>query len=275
MEVAGERIHLVERGESGPRLLLLHGYASNAQAWRAVMQRLDGEFRMAAPDMVGFGWSTRYPTRPLTGDAYAERVAGILDALEWPMAHVAGQSWGGGLAQRLAAAHPDRVDSARAGGDGRSQPHPLARDGRAPAWDPLSLSRPVGRAPGAAPRRPSRRDQGRRAGARLRGPAAAARHGGVPGPIRGRARDLVASRPRARRRPDAGDRSARRPGRHAGDHSLRGEPHPRRALRGPACRGPFGCGRGPRPGGGAHRRLPRRGVGRRHGSSSGPSERLR
>ena len=108
--MAGERIHLVERGERGPRLLLLHGYASNAQAWRGVMERLDGQFRMAAPDMVGFGWSTRYPTRPLTGDAYVERVAGILDALEWPMAHVAGQSWGGGLAQRLAAAHPDRVD---------------------------------------------------------------------------------------------------------------------------------------------------------------------
>jgi pimeloyl-ACP methyl ester carboxylesterase len=101
---------VVERGEDGPRLLLLHGYASNAQAWRAVMERLDGQFRMAAVDAVGFGWSTRYPGRPLTGDEYAERIAGVLDALDWPTAHVAGQSWGGGLAQRLAAAHPDRVD---------------------------------------------------------------------------------------------------------------------------------------------------------------------
>ena len=78
MEVGGERIHLVERGRQGPRLLLLHGYASNAQAWRAVMDRLDGRFQMAAVDAVGFGWSTRFPMAPLTGDAYAERARRLL-----------------------------------------------------------------------------------------------------------------------------------------------------------------------------------------------------
>src|SRR5207247_6139387 len=110
LQVGGERMHLVERGRQGPRLLLLHGYASNAQAWRGVMGRLDGRFQMAAVDAVGFGWSTRFPTTPLTGDAYAERLVGVLDALGWASAHVAGQSWGGGLAQRLAVAHPDRVN---------------------------------------------------------------------------------------------------------------------------------------------------------------------
>ncbi len=103
-------MRVVERGSGGPRLLLVHGYASHAQAWRGVIDRLDGRFRMAAVDLVGFGWSSRTPTHPLTGDAYAERLAGVLDALGWSRAHVAGQSWGGGLAQRLAAAHPDRVD---------------------------------------------------------------------------------------------------------------------------------------------------------------------
>jgi len=110
LDLDGERVHVVSRGDSGPRLLLLHGYASNAQAWRGVMDRLDGQFQMVAVDAVGFGWSTRYPTHPLTGDAYAERLAEVLDALGWPTAHVAGQSWGGGLAQRLAVAHPERVD---------------------------------------------------------------------------------------------------------------------------------------------------------------------
>jgi 3-oxoadipate enol-lactonase len=110
LDVDGERIHLIERGSTGPRVLLLHGYASNSQAWRAVMNRLDGRFQMVAVDMPGFGWSTRYPTHPLTGDAYAERLVRILDALGWERPHVVGQSWGGGLAQRLAAAHPDRVE---------------------------------------------------------------------------------------------------------------------------------------------------------------------
>ena len=103
-------MRVVERGSGGPRLLLVHGYASNAQAWRGVIDRLDGRFRMAAIDLVGFGWSSRVPTGPLTGDAYAERLAGVLDALGWERAYVAGLSWGAGLAQRLAAAHPERVD---------------------------------------------------------------------------------------------------------------------------------------------------------------------
>ena len=110
LDVAGERMRVVERGSAGPSLLLVHGYASNAQAWRGVIDRLDGRFRMAAIDLVGFGWSSRVPTRPLTGDAYAERLAGVLDALGWENAHVAGASWGGGLAQRLAAARPERID---------------------------------------------------------------------------------------------------------------------------------------------------------------------
>jgi pimeloyl-ACP methyl ester carboxylesterase len=103
-------MRVVERGSAGPRLLLVHGYASNAQAWRGIIDRLDGRFRMAAIDLVGFGWSSRLATHPLTGDAYAERLAGVLDALGWAQADVAGQSWGGGLAQRLAAARPERVE---------------------------------------------------------------------------------------------------------------------------------------------------------------------
>lgn len=103
-------MRVVERGSVGPRLLLVHGYASNAQAWRGIIDRLDGRFRMAAIDLVGFGWSSRLATHPLTADAYAERLAGVLDALGWAQADVAGQSWGGGLAQRLAAARPERIE---------------------------------------------------------------------------------------------------------------------------------------------------------------------
>ena len=110
LEVDGERVHLVERGESGPRLLLIHGFPSNAISWRPVMERLSDQFRMAAVDMVGFGWSTRYPARGLTGDLYAERLAALLGKLGWDHAHVAGLSWGGGIAQRLAASHPDLMD---------------------------------------------------------------------------------------------------------------------------------------------------------------------
>lgn len=108
VEVRGERIHLMERG-SGPPLLLVHGFPSNAAAFSALVPRLEGERAMVVPDMVGFGQSTRRPRRPMTGDAYADRLAALLDALELERVDVAGLSWGGSVAQRLAARHPTRV----------------------------------------------------------------------------------------------------------------------------------------------------------------------
>ena len=42
VEVGGERIHLIERG-SGPPLLLVHGFPSNAAAWSAIVPRLEAE----------------------------------------------------------------------------------------------------------------------------------------------------------------------------------------------------------------------------------------
>jgi pimeloyl-ACP methyl ester carboxylesterase len=109
LEVDGERIHLVERG-SGPPLLLVHGFPSNATAWRMVMDRLEPHFSMIAVDMVGFGHSTRRPRRPLSGDAYAHRLVALMDALGLERPHVAGLSWGGSVVQRLAARNPLRVD---------------------------------------------------------------------------------------------------------------------------------------------------------------------
>jgi pimeloyl-ACP methyl ester carboxylesterase len=109
LEVDGERIHLVVRG-AGPPLLLVHGFPSNATAWSMVMDQLEPHFSMTAVDMVGFGQSTRRPRRPLTGAAYADRLDRLLDALQLDRPHVAGLSWGGSVAQRLAVRHPRRVD---------------------------------------------------------------------------------------------------------------------------------------------------------------------
>jgi pimeloyl-ACP methyl ester carboxylesterase len=64
---------------------------------------------MVAVDMVGFGQSTRRPRRPLTGDAYADRLVALMDALQLERVDVAGLSWGGSVVQHLAARYPERV----------------------------------------------------------------------------------------------------------------------------------------------------------------------
>lgn len=92
LEVGGERVHVVERG-SGPPLLLVHGFPSNATAFAGLMPLLEDRFAMTAVDMVGFGLSTRRIRRPLDGDAYAYRLAALLDALGQERPHVVGLSW--------------------------------------------------------------------------------------------------------------------------------------------------------------------------------------
>jgi pimeloyl-ACP methyl ester carboxylesterase len=106
--VRGEEIYVQEWGE-GPPLLLIHGFPSSSQSWELVMQALANRFRMIAPDQVGFGRSTRRPRRPLDGDSYADRAADLMDVLGIDRADIAGLSWGGAVAQRLAVRHPDRV----------------------------------------------------------------------------------------------------------------------------------------------------------------------
>jgi pimeloyl-ACP methyl ester carboxylesterase len=110
LEVDGERVHVVESG-SGPPVLLIHGFPSNSTAFALFMPRLAARHTMVAVDMVGFGGSTRRPRRPLDGATFADRLAALLDALGpgWYRPDVVGLSWGGSVAQRLAARHPQRV----------------------------------------------------------------------------------------------------------------------------------------------------------------------
>jgi pimeloyl-ACP methyl ester carboxylesterase len=112
IEAGGEQMHVVERGDAGcatTPLILLHGFPSNSFAWRPVAERLAGRTRSVAIDTVGFGYSTRTPRRGLDPDSHVDRVAAIMDVLGIRQADVAGHSFGGGLAQRFAVRHPDRL----------------------------------------------------------------------------------------------------------------------------------------------------------------------
>ena len=109
LDVAGERVHVIERG-SGPPVLLVHGFPSNATAFAGLMPLVEDRFRLVAVDMVGFGQSTRRIRRPLDGESYADRLVALLDALELERPHLVGLSWGGSVAQRLAARYPQRID---------------------------------------------------------------------------------------------------------------------------------------------------------------------
>src|SRR6516162_6062634 len=57
-DVNGIRMHYLEAGQ-GPPVILLHGYAQNSHMWRPAMKELAKTHRVIAPDLRGFGDSTK------------------------------------------------------------------------------------------------------------------------------------------------------------------------------------------------------------------------
>jgi aminoacrylate hydrolase len=52
------RLRVWEAG-SGPPLLLIHGLGGSGRYWRAVARSVEGEYHVVAPDLAGFGGSTK------------------------------------------------------------------------------------------------------------------------------------------------------------------------------------------------------------------------
>lgn len=108
VEVKGERIVQLESGH-GPTLVLLHGYTGSKENWLALMPHLNERWRVVAPDLPGWGASTRRDAADYGYVAQAERLAAWLPTLGAEPVILVGHSMGGGIAAVLAARHPELV----------------------------------------------------------------------------------------------------------------------------------------------------------------------
>jgi pimeloyl-ACP methyl ester carboxylesterase len=109
---AGIATNVLEAGD-GPPVLLLHGSGPGVSAyanWRLTIPALATRLRVIAPDAVGFGYSERPADVRYDMDTWVGQAVGLLDRLGIERASVVGNSFGGALALRLAARHPDRVE---------------------------------------------------------------------------------------------------------------------------------------------------------------------
>lgn len=97
---------------SGEPVLMIHGSGPGVTAfanWRLTMPVLARNFRVIAPDMVGFGYTERPAGVQYSMSNWVSHALGLLDALKIERAHVVGNSFGGGLALALAIRAPERV----------------------------------------------------------------------------------------------------------------------------------------------------------------------
>lgn len=110
LDIDGVRLHVVERGE-GPPVVLIHGNMVSQRDFDAsgVMERLARNHRVIAFDRPGFGHSSRPRDRLWTPTKQAELLHAALGQLGVEQAVLVGHSMGAMVALALALDHPEDV----------------------------------------------------------------------------------------------------------------------------------------------------------------------
>lgn len=108
---AGIRTNYHDVGQGKP-VMLLHGSGAGVSAfanWRLSLPVLGRDFRVLAPDIVGFGFTERPVGASYTLELWVKHAVGFLDALGLACVDIVGNSFGGALALALATRAPERV----------------------------------------------------------------------------------------------------------------------------------------------------------------------
>jgi haloacetate dehalogenase len=107
----GEASLRVRHGGSGPPLLLLHGYPETHMMWAKVAPDLARDFTVIAPDLRGYGGSSK-PETTDDHEPYSKRAMGrdamaLMRQFGFERFDLAGHDRGGRVAYRLALDHPE------------------------------------------------------------------------------------------------------------------------------------------------------------------------
>jgi 3-oxoadipate enol-lactonase len=93
-------------------ILMLHGFARNANFWNRWVPPIADRHRIYRPDLPGCG-ASEVPAAGyrFTPETIAGAVIAVLDGMTLPRVHWVGESSGGIVGLLLAAAHPERIAS--------------------------------------------------------------------------------------------------------------------------------------------------------------------
>lgn len=110
IDIDGYGVHYVDKG-SGPAIVLLHGFGGSTYQFRHQIGALSPKYRVVAVDLKGFGYSERSTSAGLGSSDQVEMLVTLFQRLGVEHATLVGHSMGGGIAQRFASAHPEKVDA--------------------------------------------------------------------------------------------------------------------------------------------------------------------
>jgi pimeloyl-ACP methyl ester carboxylesterase len=102
------RISTLTMGE-GPDVLLLHGLGGTRASFFETAAELSRHHRVHAPDLPGFGSSSKPALGAYNARWFADIILGLMDELDIERAHFVGNSMGGRVALETALVAPARV----------------------------------------------------------------------------------------------------------------------------------------------------------------------
>ena len=128
----GHEFWYLDSGE-GPAVLFIHGLLGSSRNWAHLVDTLNTDHRVLAPDLYGHGASAK-PMGDYSLGAHAATLRDLLDRLGIDRVTLVGHSLGGGIAMQFCYLFPERVERlvlVASGGLGRSV-SPLLRSATLP-----------------------------------------------------------------------------------------------------------------------------------------------
>ncbi len=111
IEISGIRLHVRDSGpHDRPVLILLHGFGASLHTWEPWAEDLSRDFRVMRFDLPGSGLSSADPKADYSDARSLQVLIALMDHFGIARATLIGNSMGGRIAWKFAAACPDRVD---------------------------------------------------------------------------------------------------------------------------------------------------------------------
>lgn len=109
-QVGDHRVVYSEGGKnSAETVVLVHGFSASADSWNRIAAQLTSRYHVIAPDLPGWGESTRIDSASYAYPAQVERLHQFLQQLGLSRFHLVGHSMGGCFSSAYAARYPDEV----------------------------------------------------------------------------------------------------------------------------------------------------------------------
>ena len=109
-QVDDHRVVYSEGGKNNAEpVVLVHGFSASADSWNRIAAQLTGRYHVIAPDLPGWGESTRIDSASYAYPAQVERLHQFLQQFGLNRFHLVGHSMGGFISSAYAARYPDEV----------------------------------------------------------------------------------------------------------------------------------------------------------------------